>query len=134
MGSCGTANNDKNASIELNNGDIESKPTGILEYINCCNCSKKPNYLAGSVGLDVPNTNNNNEHNNDNNNDIKKIIIIKICNEGSDDEESNYNFLTQSKIKDHNDKYKKQNKGTKKTEPFKKNKSIFVYGEEGIIN
>ena len=131
MGSCGTANNDKSASVELNNGDIESKPTGILDYC-CCNCSKKPNYLVGSVGLDV--------HNNYNNNGNNKTIITKIYNEGSDGDssssssEENYNFLTQSEIKNHNDKFKNPNKGTKKTEPFIKNKSIFVYGEEGIIN
>ena len=131
MGSCGTANNDKSASVELNNGDIESKPTGILDCCCCCNCSKKPNYLAGSVGLDVHNNNNNGNN---------KIIITKIYNEGSDGDssssssEENYNFLTQSEIKNHNDKFKNPNKGTKKTEPFIKNKSIFVDGEEGIIN
>ena len=41
MGSCGLGNNDKSTSLIFNDGEIQSKQTWILDYINCCDCSKK---------------------------------------------------------------------------------------------
>ena len=44
MGSCGLGNNDKSTSLIFNDGEIQSKQTWILDYINCYDCSKKPKF------------------------------------------------------------------------------------------
>ena len=117
MGSCGTAKYDKNNSIEFNeepNGGIESKKTGIMEYLNCCCCSNNKNSLKPSIVI-IPN-NDNKSQNND------------TSNEGP------YQIPTQSAMED----IKENNEAEKKDSIKEKNsnsKSIFIIDDsEGILN
>ena len=116
MGSCGTAKYDKNNSIKFNeeqNGEIESKKTGIMEYLNCCCCSNNKNSLKPSIVM-PPN---------------KIDIIYK-----NDDTSMEGQIPTQSAMED-----KKENNEAEKKDSIKEknsnSKSIFIIDDsEGILN
>ena len=133
MGSCGLANDDKSSSFTFNDGEIQSKQTGILDYIKCCDCSKKPKLGKNTSILMITKDSINN---NINNNTNKAPINEK--NENNDNSfssrEEGYYYPSQSFINNNNKKFKKKKNEIEKKDIIIDNKSIFIMDSEGIIN